>query len=155
MLFWHGMRASELSELRMADTDLNAARVFFSRCTGSRNAHHPMRGDVLRAIRAYLRSRKSTKLPWVFVNERGQPFARRTIYRVVSLATELCGMGKRIIRSRFSHPFLSCVKFNYLIPITLDAERKIQMKKFLFEYRFRLIAALLFVFLVWFIKYSL
>jgi site-specific recombinase XerD len=43
---------------------------------------HPIAGDELRLIRRYLRERKSD-LPWLFVSERGTPFARSSVNKIL------------------------------------------------------------------------
>lgn len=82
--FWHGARASETCNMRLADLDLKSSRLFFARSKGSRDAHHPVRGDVLRAIKRYLRDRPETNLPWLFVNERGEPLTRKGVYHIIT-----------------------------------------------------------------------
>jgi len=88
LLFWHGMRASELCQIRLADLDQKTARLFFARAKGSRDAHHPLRGDVLRAVKRYLRERPPSNLPWLFVSERGDPLTRKGVYHLVARASQ-------------------------------------------------------------------
>lgn len=83
--FRHGLRVSELCDLRMTDLDLNTARLFVRRVKGSLSTHQPIEGDELRAIRAWLRVREEREdlhLPYLFLSERG-PLTRQAISYLV------------------------------------------------------------------------
>jgi len=58
MTFRHGLRVSELIDVRMKDLDLETARLYVRRKKGSLSTHQPIEGDDLRAIRAWLRERE-------------------------------------------------------------------------------------------------
>src|SRR5687768_9675049 len=55
MAFRHGLRVSELVDIRLKDLDLETSRIFVRRLKGSLSTHQPIEGDELRAIRAWLR----------------------------------------------------------------------------------------------------
>ena len=55
--YWHGLRVSELIDIRIKDLDLETGRLFVCRVKGSLLTHQPIEGDELRAIRAWLRER--------------------------------------------------------------------------------------------------
>ena len=79
LAFRHGLRVSELINLRMADLDLNTGRLFVRRLKGSLSTSHPLEGDEIRALRAWLRQRINAPCcnsPLVFVSERG-PMTRQ------------------------------------------------------------------------------
>jgi site-specific recombinase XerD len=83
--FRHGLRVSELTDLRMTDLDLNTARLFVRRVKGSLSTHQPVEGDELRAIRAWLRlrsEREDSHSPYLFLSERG-PLTRQAINYLV------------------------------------------------------------------------
>ena len=48
----HGLRVSELIDIRLKDLDLETGRLFVRRVKGSLSTHQPIEGDELRAIRA-------------------------------------------------------------------------------------------------------
>lgn len=52
----HGLRVSELIDIRLKDLDLETGRLFVRRVKGSLSTHQPIEGDELRAIRAWLRA---------------------------------------------------------------------------------------------------
>lgn len=78
LTYRHGLRVSELIDIRLRDLDLDAARIYVRRCKGSLSTTQPIEGDELRAIRAYLRERGETKAPYLLIGERG-PFTRQAV----------------------------------------------------------------------------
>lgn len=78
LTYRHGLRVSELIDLRLRDLDLDTARVHVRRRKGSLSTIQPIEGDELRAIRAYLRERGDIKLPFLLLGERG-PLARQAV----------------------------------------------------------------------------
>lgn len=81
MAFRHGLRVSELIDIRMKDLDLGTARIFIRRKKGSLSTHQPIEGDELRALKAWLRERenlRSGNSSYLFLSERG-PFTRQAI----------------------------------------------------------------------------
>jgi type 1 fimbriae regulatory protein FimB len=74
LAYRHGLRVSELTDLKMPDVDLETARIFVRRKKGSLSTHQPLDGDELRAIRAWLRAREKrpdSNSPYLFFSERG------------------------------------------------------------------------------------
>ncbi len=70
----HGLRVSELIDIRLQDLDLETGRIYVRRLKGSLSTHQPTEGIELRAIRAWLRERE--KYPnagsnYLFLSERG------------------------------------------------------------------------------------
>jgi integrase len=68
----HGMRASEVCDLRWEQIDWNSATLHVRRVKSGKPSTHPIRGDELRALRKH--RREVQKSPFVFVSERGGPF---------------------------------------------------------------------------------
>lgn len=85
----HGFRVSELIDIRLKDLDLDSARIYVRRIKGSLSTHHPIEGDELRAIRAWLRERESypnANSNYLFMSERGM-FTRQALnYLVTQIA---------------------------------------------------------------------
>jgi site-specific recombinase XerD len=82
LAYRHGLRVSELIDIRLKDLDLESGRIFVRRKKGSLSTHQPIEGDELRAIRAYMRERGDTKLSYLFLSERGA-FTRQAINYLV------------------------------------------------------------------------
>jgi type 1 fimbriae regulatory protein FimB len=81
MTYRHGLRVSELVDLCLTDLDLDAAHLYVRRKKGSLSAYHPIEGDELRALRAWLRrrgQRDDAGSPYLFLSERG-PMTRQAI----------------------------------------------------------------------------
>ena len=68
----HGLRASEVCDLRWEQIDWNSATLHVRRVKSGKPSTHPIRGDELRALRKL--QRETQKSPFVFVSERGGPF---------------------------------------------------------------------------------
>jgi len=89
LMYRHGLRETELCRLTVSSLDLETARIWIDRLKGSLSTHHPIDGEELRAIRRYLRIRDS-RLPWLFITERGGPFARQGVYYLVREVGDFC-----------------------------------------------------------------
>lgn len=90
MTYRHGLRVSELIDLRLRELDLDTSRLFVRRKKGSLSTHQPIEGDELRALRAWLRERSlrtDARSPYLFLSERG-PFTRQAVNYIVSQAGE-------------------------------------------------------------------
>ncbi len=85
MSYRHGLRVSELIDVRLKDVDFDSARIYVRRLKGSLSTHQPIEGDELRAIRAWLRERENypnSNSNYLFLNERG-PMTRQSINYLV------------------------------------------------------------------------
>jgi type 1 fimbriae regulatory protein FimB/type 1 fimbriae regulatory protein FimE len=82
--FRHGLRASELVDLRWDQIELGAARLHVRRIKRGTPATHPLAGIELRALRRL--KRESAKGEFVFVSERGAPFAAAGFAKMVERA---------------------------------------------------------------------
>ena len=97
MLYRHGLRESELCNLRLLNLDFDNARVFIKRVKGGVDFTHPIAGDELRLIRRYLQERKKGRgasLPWLFVSERGNQLSRFTVIKTIEVCYKQAGMRK-------------------------------------------------------------
>ena len=80
--FRHGLRASELVDLRWDQVDLEHALLHARRLKNGSPATHPLTGKELRALRR-LQREQVAKSPFVFISERGAPFSRRGFQAMV------------------------------------------------------------------------
>jgi type 1 fimbriae regulatory protein FimB len=73
LAYRHGLRVSELINLRMADLDLDTGHLFVRRLKGSLSTSQPLEGDEIRVLRAWLRQRVKAPCcnsPLLFLSER-------------------------------------------------------------------------------------
>ena len=81
----HGLRASELVDLRWDQVDFDHATIAIRRVKKGTPATHPIRGDELRALRR-LQREQDPKSPFVFTSERGAPFTSAGFARMIEHA---------------------------------------------------------------------
>jgi site-specific recombinase XerD len=86
----HGLRASELIDLRWDQVDFNQAVLHVRRVKNGTPATHPLTGRELRALRRL--QREGSASPFVFVSERGAPFSVSGFRRMIERATEAAGL---------------------------------------------------------------
>ena len=90
LVYRHGLRASELVDLRWDQVDFNAATLAVRRAKKGTPSTHPIRGDELRALRRLARA-QDPKSPFVFTSERGAPFTTAGFARMVERAGAQAG----------------------------------------------------------------
>ena len=88
----HGLRASELVDLRWDQIDFNAGTMAVRRAKKGTPSTHPIRGDELRALRKLQREQKP-KSPFVFTSERGAPFTPAGFARMLERAGKAAELG--------------------------------------------------------------
>ena len=67
MAYQHGLRVSELIDIRLNDLDLETGRLFMRRLKGSLSTQQPLEGDELRARETYPHASSN----YLFLSERG------------------------------------------------------------------------------------
>jgi type 1 fimbriae regulatory protein FimB/type 1 fimbriae regulatory protein FimE len=95
----HGLRASELVDLRWEQIDFASATLHVRRVKRGTPSTHPLRGDELRALRR-LHREQTPRSPFVFTSERGAPFATAGFARLVERA------GRRARLDFAAHPHM-------------------------------------------------
>jgi type 1 fimbriae regulatory protein FimB/type 1 fimbriae regulatory protein FimE len=83
----HGLRVSELCNLRWDQVDLPSARIAIRRLKGGLEGGHPIGGRELRALRA-----QGHSVVWVFANERGGPMTPAGVRKIVARAGRDAGL---------------------------------------------------------------
>jgi integrase/recombinase XerD len=111
VLYATGMRASECLGLRLEDVNLNAG---YALCTGKGEKQRivPLGDEAKRCLRAYLdgarpaftRTRDCGRL---FVNPRGGPLSRQSLWVIVRRAAAVAGLRKKISPHVLRHSFAS------------------------------------------------
>ena len=89
--FRHGLRASELVDLRWNQIDFGRnAALHVRRVKSGTPSTHPIQGDELRALRQLQRDQDPPS-SFVFVTERGAPFTVAGFARMMERAGAGCG----------------------------------------------------------------
>ena len=83
--FRHGLRSSELVDLRWDQIDFTHAVLHIRRAKKGTPATHPVVGDEMRALRK-LQREQDPNSPFVFTCERGSPFTTAGFARMVERA---------------------------------------------------------------------
>ena len=78
----HGLRASELTDLRWDQVDFATAALHVRRVKQGSPSTHPILGDELRMLRR-LQREQEPRSPFVFTSERGAPFSTAGFARMV------------------------------------------------------------------------
>ena len=87
LIYRHGLRVSEACDLRWDDIDLAKRTIIVRRLKGSTDSSHYLERDELAGLKRLAREQEP-RSGYVFVNERGQPFGRMGIARMVERAGE-------------------------------------------------------------------
>jgi integrase len=90
LAFRHGLRSSEVCDLRWDQVDFNGAVLHVRRVKNGTPSTHPIQGDELRALRRL--QRESAASPFVFVSERGSPFTTAGFARMIERAAAGAGL---------------------------------------------------------------
>jgi site-specific recombinase XerD len=99
LAYRHGMRASEVCGLKLADVDLRSESVSIRRLKGSLTTIQPLyrhRGqpllDEVSALRAWLRARNGDGSDYLFVSQKGGRLHRSQFFRVFQDCAEGAGL---------------------------------------------------------------
>ena len=88
----HGLRASELVDLRWDQVEFRTAFLHVRRAKRGTPSTHPIVGDELRALRR-LQREQDPKSSFVFTSERGVPFSTAGFARMVERAAKQAKLG--------------------------------------------------------------
>jgi type 1 fimbriae regulatory protein FimB/type 1 fimbriae regulatory protein FimE len=91
----HGLRASELVDLRWEQVDFKTATLHVRRVKKGTPSTHPILGDELRALRR-LQREQEPKSAFVFTSERGSPFTTAGFARMVERAGIEARLGFKV-----------------------------------------------------------
>ncbi len=81
----HGLRVSELVDLRWEQVDFGSAALHVRRAKQGTRSTHPILGDELRALRR-LQREQEPRSAFVFTSERGDPFSTAGFARMIERA---------------------------------------------------------------------
>jgi site-specific recombinase XerD len=90
LAYRHGLRASELCDLRWDQVDFNSAVLHVRRVKQGTPATHPLTGSEMRSLRKLQREAEAS--PFVFVSERGAPFSTAGFARMLERVADAAGI---------------------------------------------------------------
>jgi site-specific recombinase XerD len=90
----HGLRASELVDLRWEQVHFTSANLDVRRRKAGTPSTHPLGGSELRALRRLKREQNSSQ--FVFVSERGDPFSTEGFARLLQRAAKAARMTIKV-----------------------------------------------------------
>ena len=88
----HGLRVSELVDLRWTQIDFAKATLHVRRVKAGTPSTHPIMGDEMRALRR-LQREQDPESPFVFTSERGAPFTTAGVARLIQRAGVAAKLG--------------------------------------------------------------
>ncbi len=92
--FRHGLRASEVADLRWDQVNFDSAVLHIRRVKQGTPSVQPLSGLELRALRRL--QRESRASPFVFVSERGAPFTTAGFARMMERAAKSAGLRIKV-----------------------------------------------------------
>jgi site-specific recombinase XerD len=94
IIYRHGLRVSEACDLRWDDIDLPKRTIIARRLKGSIDSVHYLERDEVNGLKLLHRQQQAdgVKGAYVFINERGQPFGRMGIGRMIERTGEAAGL---------------------------------------------------------------
>src|SRR5712692_6726206 len=99
LAYRHGLRASEVCGLRIADVDLKAGSLSIRRLKGSLHTVQPLyqhRGqpllDETAALRAWLRKRPADGSDYLFTSQKGGKLGRTQVFRLFQTVAKIAGL---------------------------------------------------------------
>jgi type 1 fimbriae regulatory protein FimB len=102
LAYRHGLRASEVCDLKMADMDLKVGSLSIRRLKGSLHTVQPLyrhKGqpllDEITALRIWLRERQPDGSDYVFVSQKGGRLHRSQFFRIVQNCAEAAGLASQ------------------------------------------------------------
>ena len=101
LAFRHGLRASEVCDLRWEQIDFATATLHVRRIKHGTPATHPLTGRELRALRHH--QREAVKSAFVFVSERGAPLSATGFSRMVERAGLAAKLGIKVHAHMLRH----------------------------------------------------
>jgi site-specific recombinase XerD len=103
LAYRHGLRASEVTGLRVSDLDLKRGTIYCRRAKNSRSGLHPLKPDEAAAVEKVLVQRKSLANDYVFQSERAGKLSRSAFWRVVAHAGERAGLPVKAYAHQLRH----------------------------------------------------
>lgn len=97
LMFRHGLRVSEALRMTLSQVDLEGKTLHVARLKKGFSTSHPLRGEEIRALRAWLADREKLlhgqDSPFLFLSERRKRLDRRTVWAALQRLSEIAGLS--------------------------------------------------------------
>jgi site-specific recombinase XerD len=103
LAYRHGLRASELVNLRVSDVELRIGTIYCRRAKGSRSSLHPMKRDEVTALVKVLARCDLPASDYVFQSERAEKMSRSAFWRIVSQAGDRAALPVKAYAHQLRH----------------------------------------------------
>lgn len=100
MLFRHGLRSVELTDLRWDHVQFDRAMLHVERAKNSDDSRQPIKGDELRQLRAM---KNKSKTIFVFTTERGEQMSTRNVRAIVARAAAKANLDVNVHAHMLRH----------------------------------------------------
>lgn len=106
-MFRHGLRASELCNLRLDDYLKKKSRLRVKRNKGGLSTTQPVEADEAAALNKYIKTRRGSA-PWLFLTERRARLTRQAVFYIIRGAAELSSYDSPVNPQMLRH---ACVHY--------------------------------------------
>ncbi len=106
-MFRHGLRASELCNLRLDDYLKKKSRLRVKRNKGGLSTIQPVEADEAAALNKYIKTRRGSA-PWLFLTERRARLTRQAVFYIIRGAAELSSLDRPVNPQLLRH---ACVHY--------------------------------------------
>lgn len=100
MAYIHGLRVSELINLRLSDLDMSEEIVYIRRLKNGFSTYHPLQPETLELIKRWLKIRKryarDSQVDYLFLSTHGKKISRQWIYKLCSRYGKRAGLNVRV-----------------------------------------------------------
>ncbi len=95
--FFHGMRASELLDIRLSDLDLKGRVLYIRRLKNGFSTQHPLLTKEVQHLRRWLRirarQRYADESDYLFISREGLPLTRQQFYNIMRQSGERANLS--------------------------------------------------------------
>lgn len=118
-MFRHGLRASEICDLRLDDYLRKKGRIRVRRIKRGLSTIQPVEADEAALLNKYIKTRHDSA-PWLFLTERRARLTRQAVFYIIRGAAELAGMDKGISPQMLRHAFVHYLAEKGFDPATIQ-----------------------------------
>jgi len=102
LAFRHGLRVSEICEMRWDAISLLDKEIFITRKKGSDDGVHPLPDDEIEAL-SKIKEQRDPENPYVFVGERGEPLTPSAVQRLLTRLGAVAKLDTKVHPHQLRH----------------------------------------------------